>query len=200
MSRCARTAALLISQVGLLRRRVGVSSSSMHESLVKLLVRPMNMVILGSPKLGWSKRFEGGAMSLTSEQARAVSACVREHAAGLGARITVAIVDGGGHVLVVDRMDGAPPLSARIAPAKASSVALFHRDGGELVRLQQAWPALFAQLDQVAGTPIIAGAGSRLIRRGDVVVGAIAVSGSAPEHDDACAEIGLVSARSAVSD
>ncbi|MEV6253794.1 heme-binding protein [Nocardia sp. NPDC051911] len=139
-------------------------------------------------------------MSLTSEQARAVSACVREHAAGLGARITVAIVDGGGHVLVVDRMDGAPPLSARIAPAKASSVALFHRDGGELVRLQQAWPALFAQLDQVAGTPIIAGAGSRLIRRGDVVVGAIAVSGSAPEQDDVCAEIGLVSVRSAVSD
>jgi uncharacterized protein GlcG (DUF336 family) len=130
-------------------------------------------------------------MSLTSEEARAVSASVREHAAGLGALVTVAIVDAGGHVLLVDRMDGAPPLSARIAPAKASSVALFHRDGSELVRLQQAWPALFAQMDQVAGTPVIAGAGSRLIRRGDAAVGAIAVSGGMPEHDDACAEIGL---------
>ncbi|GAB2630407.1 GlcG/HbpS family heme-binding protein [Nocardia goodfellowii] len=132
-------------------------------------------------------------MSLTSEQARTVSTRVREHATALGARVTVAIVDGGGHVLIVDRMDGAPPLSARIAPAKASSVALFQRDGGELMRMQQTWPALFAQLDQVAGTPIIAGAGSRLIRSGDVVVGAIAVSGGIPEQDDACAEAGLAS-------
>jgi glc operon protein GlcG len=133
-------------------------------------------------------------MLLTSEEARAVSARVREHAAELGAQVTVAIVDGGGHVMVVDRMDGAPPLSARLAPAKASSVALFHRDGDELVRLQQAWPALFGQLDQVAGAPIIAGAGSRLLRRGDAIIGAISVSGGdAPGQDDACAEAGVAS-------
>lgn len=130
-------------------------------------------------------------MSLTLDEARAVSVRVREHAAELGARVTVAIVDGGGHLQVLDRMDGAPPLSARIAPAKASSVALFHRDGSELVRLQQAWPALFAQLDHVAGTPIVGGAGSRLIRRNDAVVGAIAVSGGIPEQDDECANVGL---------
>lgn len=130
-------------------------------------------------------------MSLTLDEARTASARAREHATGLGARVTVAIVDGGGHLQVLDRMDGAPPLSARIAPAKASSVALFHRDGGELGRLQQAWPALFAQLDQVAGTPVIAGAGSRLIRRGNAVVGAIAVSGGMPEQDDECADAAL---------
>ena len=133
-------------------------------------------------------------MSLTSEEARAVSARVREHAAGLGTHVTVAIVDEGGHVIVVDRMDGAPPLSARLAPVKASSVALFHRDGDELVRLQQAWPTLFGQLDQVAGMPIVAGAGSRLLRRGDAIIGAISVSGGdAPGQDDACAEAGLAS-------
>ncbi|MFD7841686.1 heme-binding protein [Nocardia sp. NPDC059764] len=132
-------------------------------------------------------------MALTSTAARIISARAREHAAGLGARVTVAIVDAGGHVLVVDRMDDAPPLSARIAPAKASSVALFQRDGSELMRMQQAWPTLFAQIDQVAGTPIMAGAGSRLIRRDDTVIGAIAVSGGLPEHDDACAEAGLLS-------
>lgn len=138
-------------------------------------------------------------MSLTLDEARAVSVRVREHAAEIGARVTVAIVDGGGHLLVLDRMDGAPPLSARIAPAKASGVALFHRDGSELVRLQQTWPALFAQLDHVAGTPILAGAGSRLIRRGDAVVGAIAVSGGLPEQDDECADVGLGSLLSSAS-
>ena len=132
-------------------------------------------------------------MSLTSDEARAVSARVREHAARLGARITVAVVDGGGHVVVLDRMDGAPPLSARVAPVKATSVVLFHRDGDDLARLQQAWPNVFAQMDQVAGTPIIAGAGSRLIRRGEAVIGAISVSGSTPELDDECADAGISS-------
>ncbi|MGY5311405.1 GlcG/HbpS family heme-binding protein [Nocardia gipuzkoensis] len=130
-------------------------------------------------------------MSLTLDEARAVSQRVREHAEALGALVTVAIVDGGGHLQILDRMDGAPPLSARIAPAKASSVALFHRDGGDLVQLQQAWPALFAQMDRIAGTPIMAGAGARLIRRGDAVIGAIAVSGGKPEQDDECADVGL---------
>src|SRR3954467_10729313 len=120
-------------------------------------------------------------MSLTLDEARAVSARVREHAAELGAQVTVAIVDGGGHLQVLDRMDGAPPLSARIAPAKASSVALFHRDCSELARLQQAWPALFAQLDHVAGVPVMAGAGSRLLPRDDVVLGAIPVRRGPPE-------------------
>lgn len=130
-------------------------------------------------------------MSLTLDEARNVSARVREHASGLGVRVTVAIVDSGGHLQVLDRMDGAPPLSARIAPAKASSVALCHSDGSELASLQQAWPALFAQLDHLAGTPLIAAPGSRLIRRGDAVVGAIAVSGGMPEQDDECADVGL---------
>jgi glc operon protein GlcG len=149
---------------------------------------------MGYPGLthGWS--IQGNwleTMSLTLDEARAIRARVREHAAELGAQVTVAIVDGGGHLQVLDRMDGAPPLSTRIAPAKASSVALFHRDGSELARLQQAWPALFAQLDHVAGTPVMAGAGSRLIRRDDVVIGAIAVSGAAPEQDDECADVGV---------
>lgn len=138
-------------------------------------------------------------MSLTLDEARAVSTRVRAHAAGLGAQITVAIVDDGGHLQVLDRMDGASPLSARVAPVKASSVALFHRDGRELMRFQQAWPTQFAQIDQLAGTPIMAGAGSRLIRRGDAVAGAIAVSGASPDQDDACAEAGLGSLSPSVS-
>lgn len=132
-------------------------------------------------------------MTLTLDEARAISLRAREHATELGARVAVAIVDGGGHLKVLDRMDGAPPLAARLAPAKASSVALFHREGAELASLQQAWPALFAQMDQVAGVPIVAGAGTRLIRRGGEIVGALAVSGGVPAQDDECADAGLAS-------
>ncbi|MDX6278824.1 MAG: glc operon protein GlcG [Nocardioidaceae bacterium] len=132
-------------------------------------------------------------MSLTLNEARAVSDRVREHAARVGATVTVAIVDGGGHLQVLDRMDGASPMSARIASAKASSVALFRRDDSDLMGLQQAYPAVFAQIVDVAGTPIVAGRAARLIRRGDVVDGAIAIAGGTLEQDDQCADIGVAS-------
>ena len=130
-------------------------------------------------------------MTLTSEEARTISAQAREHASKIGARITVAIVDEGGTPRILDRMDGAPPLSARIAPAKAASAALFHRDGAELRQLQASWPDFFVQVDRIAGTPIIAGTGSQLIRRGGHVLGAVAVSGGRPEQDDECARAAL---------
>ena len=130
-------------------------------------------------------------MSLTLDEARAVSDRVREHAAGIGATVTVAIVDGGGHLQVLDRMDGASPMSARVAPAKASGVALFRRDGGDLMGLQQAYPAVFAQIVDVAGAPIVAGLAARLIWRGGVVAGAIAIAGGTLEQVDECADVGV---------
>src|SRR5262249_7787357 len=115
-----------------------------------------------------------------------------EHAAKIGVLVTVAVVDEGGHLLALGRMNGAAPLSARIAETKAASVALFRRDGAELRQMQQANPAFFAQLDRAVQTPILAGAGAALIRRGDTVFGALAVSGgTAPGQDDECAAAGL---------
>jgi uncharacterized protein GlcG (DUF336 family) len=57
--------------------------------------------------------------------------------------------------------------------------------------MQESWPAFFAQVDQVAGVPIMTGAGSLLLRRDGTVLGAIAVSGGLPQQDDECAEAGL---------
>ena len=38
--------------------------------------------------------------------------------------VTIAIVDDGGHLLWLQRLDGAAPISAHIAPAKAQTAAL----------------------------------------------------------------------------
>jgi glc operon protein GlcG len=130
-------------------------------------------------------------MPLILDEARAIAERAHEHASKLGARVTVAVVDEGGIPQLVSRMDGAPPLSARIAQAKAAGVALFHRDGSALGQLQESRPAFFAQVDRVAGIPIMAGAGSQLIRRDGAILGAIAVSGGQPEQDDECAAAAL---------
>ncbi|MGI5132245.1 GlcG/HbpS family heme-binding protein [Pseudonocardia sp. CA-107938] len=117
-----------------------------------------------------------------------------QRAAEIGARVTVAITDEGGHLQALGRMDGAPPLSARIAERKAASVALIRRDGAGLRTMQESWPALFDRFSEIAGGAVLAGAGSLLIRRGDVVVGAISVSGGdRPGQDDDVAEAALAS-------
>jgi glc operon protein GlcG len=56
--------------------------------------------------------------------------------------------------------------------------------------LAQAYPAVFAQIVEVAGTPIVAGRAARLLRREGVVVGAIAIAGGTLEQDDECADVG----------
>jgi glc operon protein GlcG len=45
-----------------------------------------------------------------------------------GWNVTIAIVDDGGHLLWLQRLDGAPPISAHIAPAKAHTAALGRRE------------------------------------------------------------------------
>jgi len=42
--------------------------------------------------------------------------------------VSIAIVDAGGHLLHFQRLDGAPPVSAHIAPAKAHTAALGRRE------------------------------------------------------------------------
>jgi glc operon protein GlcG len=131
-------------------------------------------------------------MPLTLQEAQAIIVGAHERAAKIAAPVTVAVVDEGGHLQALGRMNGSPPLSARIAETKAASVALFRRDGAALRQMQEANPGFFAQLDRAVPVPILAGAGAALIRRGDTVLGAMAVSGGMmPGQDDECAEAGL---------
>jgi glc operon protein GlcG len=131
-------------------------------------------------------------MSLTLQEAQTVIAGAHERAAEIDALVTVAVVDEGGHLQALGRMNGAPPLSAQIAETKAASVALFRRDGAVLRQMQETSPAFFAQLSRAVRVPILVGAGAALLRRGDTVLGAVAVSGgTVPGQDDECAEAAL---------
>lgn len=58
---------------------------------------------------------------------RIIAACEAE-ANRNGWAVTIAVVDDGGHLLAQYRLDGAPPVSAQIAPAKARTAALGRRE------------------------------------------------------------------------
>jgi uncharacterized protein GlcG (DUF336 family) len=58
---------------------------------------------------------------------RIIGACEAE-AIRNGWAVTIAVVDEGGHLLAQQRLDGAAPVSAQIAPAKARTAALGRRE------------------------------------------------------------------------
>ncbi len=65
---------------------------------------------------------------LTLEDVRRVAAAAESHALAHDWAVTIAVVDDGGHLLWLQRLDGAPPISAQIAPAKARTAAVGRRE------------------------------------------------------------------------
>ena len=133
-------------------------------------------------------------MPLNLHDASQVIARAHAKATELGIRVTVAIVDEGGLLIALGRMDGAIPLSPQIAEAKAVGAAMLNRDGAGLAELAKDRPGFFSVADRMVRFPIVPGLGSVLIKRDGKSVGAIGVSGGRPEQDLECAEAGLSSA------
>jgi glc operon protein GlcG len=130
-------------------------------------------------------------MSLTLEQTEMLIDAAHEHAREAGLAVTVAVVDEGGLLKGLGRMDGAPPLSAQIAEAKAVGAAVWHRDGDQLASVQDQRGAFFESVSRLTRLPLIPADGSVVIRRGGTALGAVGVSGAKPEEDRECAEAGV---------
>lgn len=101
--------------------------------------------------------------------------------------VTIAIVDEGGHLLALQRLDGAPPISAHIAPAKAHTAALGRREskvyedvinGGRMSFLSA--PAVQGMLE--GGVPIL---------KDGFCLGAVGVSGVKSSEDAQIAKAGI---------
>ena len=101
--------------------------------------------------------------------------------------VTIAIVDEGGHLLWLQRLDGAAPISSHIAPAKANTAALGRREskvyedvinGGRYSFLSA--PDLKGMLE--GGVPIVVDG---------QVIGAVGVSGVKSSEDAQIARAGI---------
>ena len=65
---------------------------------------------------------------LTLDDARKIAAAAEAEAKANGWAVTIAVVDDGGHLLWLQRLDNAAPISSCIAPAKARTAALGRRE------------------------------------------------------------------------
>lgn len=102
--------------------------------------------------------------------------------AALGCRTCVAIVDGAGHLVSYDRMDGAPFQSAQHAQDKAISAAGNHLATHEMWELVRGDPWLAQGVGKVQGLVVLGGGVP--IRYDGEVIGAVGVSGSCGMAED----------------
>jgi uncharacterized protein GlcG (DUF336 family) len=124
---------------------------------------------------------------LESADVKAIAAAAEAEALKNNWAVTIAIVDDGGHLLSLQRLDGAAPISAHIAPAKANTAALGRREskvyedvinGGRYSFLSA--PDLKGMLE--GGVPII---------KDGQCLGAVGVSGVKSTEDAQVARAGI---------
>lgn len=65
---------------------------------------------------------------LSLEDVKKIAAAAESHALANQWKVVISVVDDGGHLLWLQRMDGAAPISAYIAPEKAKTAALGRRE------------------------------------------------------------------------
>jgi glc operon protein GlcG len=118
---------------------------------------------------------------------KAIAAAAEAEALANHWAVSIAIVDDGGHLLWLQRLDGAAPISAQIAPAKANTAALGRREsriyeevinGGRFSFLSA--PGLHGLLE--GGVPIL---------KDGQCIGAVGVSGVKSSEDAQVARAGI---------
>ncbi|MEK8050364.1 heme-binding protein [Ideonella sp. DXS22W] len=124
---------------------------------------------------------------LTLDDARAMAQAAEREALAHQWAVTIAIVDDGGHLLWLQRLDGAAPISSQIAPAKARTAAVGRREsrvyeeminGGRVSFLSA--PSLEGLLE--GGVPVLVDGHC---------IGAVGVSGVKSSEDAQIARAGI---------
>ena len=124
---------------------------------------------------------------LTLEDVKKIAAAAEAEAMANQWKVAIAIVDDGGHLLWLQRLDGVAPISSELAPAKARTAALGRRESkiyedminnGRMSFLSA--PVLQGMLE--GGVPIVV--------EGQTV-GAVGVSGVKSAEDAQIAKAGI---------
>jgi glc operon protein GlcG len=124
---------------------------------------------------------------LTSADVKKIAAAAEAEALANNWAVTIAIVDDGGHLLSLQRLDGAAPLSAHIAPAKAKTSAMGRRETKVYEDIINNGRTAFVTVPYVDG--MLEG-GVPVVVDGQVI-GAVGVSGVKSDQDAQVAKAGI---------
>lgn len=124
-------------------------------------------------------------LALTLADVQTIGAAALAHAQSNHWNVSIAICDDGGHLLWFARMDGAPPMSAEIAPGKADCAARARKASGVLEKVINDGRTAALKM------PVLALEGGEMIVVEGVCVGAVGVSGVKSTEDAEIARAGI---------
>ncbi len=124
---------------------------------------------------------------LDSSDIRAIAAAAEAEALRNQWAVTIALVDDGGHLLWLQRLDGAAPISAYLAPEKARTAAMGRRESRVYEEMINAGRFAFLSATRIEG--MLEG-GIPIMIAGQCV-GAIGVSGVKSAQDAEIARAGI---------
>ena len=128
------------------------------------------------------------ALSLAA--AKKIAAAAEADAKAKNARVVIAVVDDGGNLLVLQRLDDTQVASVDVAMGKARTAAIFRRPSREFE--EQVKNGRIAALALPGATPL---QGGIPITFEGKVIGAIGVSGESPVQDEEIAIVGANAAK-----
>jgi uncharacterized protein GlcG (DUF336 family) len=129
-------------------------------------------------------------MKMNLELALELIAGARGKSVDIGVPMVIAVVDDGGNLVALQRMDGALLVSIDIAVNKAYTAVTVKVATHVLATLAQPGQPLFGIHNAAGGRIVIFGGGFPL-KSGGEIIGGIGVSGGSVEQDIACAEAAL---------
>jgi uncharacterized protein GlcG (DUF336 family) len=126
--------------------------------------------------------------TLPLEEARSLADAARARGGELGKALSIAVVDYGGFVVLIERMDGARPMTPDIALSKAYSAAVMQRPTEMLENWRDSDPVFFTQVGRMGQRPIVATKGGITLKRDGAILGGFGISGGSPGEDQQICE------------
>lgn len=117
-----------------------------------------------------------------------------DHAALIGVNATITVVDRGGALVAMVRMNNAWPGGFDLALGKARTASAFHAPSSAFVPMIQPGQPLYSVSCVEGGKYVIVGGGLPITLDGHVI-GAVGVSGGSVEQDVAIAEAAIAKLR-----
>ena len=130
---------------------------------------------------------------LTLKAAKAIAGAAEAEANKRGSTVVIAVVDDGGHLLLLERLDNTQVTSVEVAIGKARTAAIFRRPSKDFE--DQIKNGRAATLLLPGATPL---QGGLPILVDGKVVGAIGVSGNSPQEDEDIAKVGPAATQDAI--
>ena len=124
---------------------------------------------------------------LTADDVKKIAVAAEAEALANNWPVTIAIVDDGGHLLWLQRMDGCAAISAHIAPSKAKAAAMGRRETKIYEDIINNGRTAFVTAPYIDG--LLEG-GVPVVFEGQVI-GAVGVSGVKSEQDAQVAKMGI---------